>query len=75
MDTEGYDKLPIFAGKLEDMEKTEAAKKKESKKKEQKSKLAGYFEDMDKKQNLTMTQAKLQRKLEENRGRRNIMKS
>ena len=89
MEFEGYDKgnpldsssskgYKIYAGRLEEMakkNKTGGDKKGAKKDKEEANKLGAYFKDMDSKQNLTVTQGKLQKKLDENRGRRNIMKA
>lgn len=77
MKLDGYDRLDVYAGKLEKKDNKNAKDKSKAggKQKEEPNKLQGYFEDMEKKQTLTMTKANLQRKLEENRGRRNIMKS
>ena len=61
-----------------DKDGKEKEKKKDPKEKpggETNKELGDYFENMEKKLKLQMTQTKLQRKLDENRGRRNLMKS
>lgn len=75
MELPDYETLDIYAGKLEEIQKKFAAEAQKVNKDAAPDKLGGYFGDMEKKQNLTMTNARLQRKLEENRERRNIMKA
>ena len=83
MEFNGYDsnfKSKISAGKLEEMSKANKGGKdkkggKAKEKEGEANKMGAYFKEMETKQNLTVTQGKLQKKLDENRGRRNIMKA
>jgi hypothetical protein len=79
--SEAFDTLPIYAGKLQEHEKNKGKSekkdgaKKAGKKSKEDDKLASYFSNMESKSKMTMTNAKLQRKLDENKKRREKMKA